>query len=67
MLLLLEESVLLWSPIIFSIVKPDPLEDRRVDLVIGVVEDVTRLDDKSSCLDEVKHGGNGDERELRIF
>ena len=59
MLLLLEESPFLWSPIILSMVKPDPF-DRIVDFVIEAFDDAIVLDIKSSCFEDVKHEENGD-------
>ena len=67
MLLLFEGSVFLCSPIIFSIVKPEPLGDLTEDFAIDVVEDDTRLDDKSSLLEEVRYEENGDLNELLII
>ena len=64
MLLLLEESPFLWSPIMLSMVKPDPLEDRIVDFVIGIFDAVITFDVNSAGFDEVKHDGNGDENGL---
>ena len=49
-----------------SIVKPDPLDDRIVDFVIGTFEDVIVLDIISSCLEEIRHDDNGDKYELLI-
>ena len=65
--MLLEESALLCSPIIFSIVKPDPLDDRILDFVIGINEEVTRFGDKSGGLYEVKADESGGEMELPVF